>query len=58
MPSTHFIFRPGDFVDVAVTVQIRTRFRKGKKVIDITFEPVDVLRLRSKAELEVSSTSY
>lgn len=49
----HLLFREGDFVDVAVTADIFTRFQGGQKKTEVKFAIQDILRLRTKAELQV-----
>lgn len=51
------VIRPGDFVDVAVTVQaVAKRLPKGKRVIEVMFVPQTIIRLIPSEQSMVSQT--
>lgn len=45
------VIRPGDFVDVLVTVQaVSVRLPRGKRAVEVLFVPQTVIRLLNTAE--------
>lgn len=49
------VIKPGDFVDVAVTVQaVSIRLPRGQRAIDVMFEPQAIIRLLKSDESLVS----
>lgn len=55
--SSHLVLRCGDFVDVAVAINIVTYRKKGKLCTEILFAPQDVLRLWTADQAKVSCSA-